>query len=215
MFIRKIKVTTHPQLAFSNNPVQKTSTQKHLGMFFDFKLNLQEHFANMLNKANNIGLLWKYKILFVNHHTRYKCSLDHTLIMAILSMIKRIMRLFSKTVESIQYNVDLAIAGDIRGTSKDKLFEELDLECLQYRRWYRNLCCFYKILKDQSLKYLFNVSSKLTRPRSARNTNNVSDFKVKQSFFKNTVFCRSSLNGAKWTLKFKILLALIFPKRIF
>ena len=57
MFIRKIKVTTHPQLAFNNNPVQKTSTQKHLGMFFDFKLNLQEHFANMLNKANNIGLL--------------------------------------------------------------------------------------------------------------------------------------------------------------
>ena len=85
--------------------------------------------------------------------------------MAMLSMIKRIMRLFSKTVESIQYNVDPAIAGDIRGTSKDKLFEELDLECLQYRRWYRNLCCFYKILKDQSLKYLFNVSSKLTRPR--------------------------------------------------
>ena len=40
IFIRKVKVTAHPQLVFNNNPVHpiQTTTQKHLGMFRDFKL---------------------------------------------------------------------------------------------------------------------------------------------------------------------------------
>ena len=54
---RNIKVTAHSQLVFNNNPVYETSTQKHLGMFLDFRQNFQEHFENMLNKANKIGLL--------------------------------------------------------------------------------------------------------------------------------------------------------------
>ena len=42
--------TSHPQLVFSNNSVHETSTEKHLRMLLDFKLNFQEHFDNMLNK---------------------------------------------------------------------------------------------------------------------------------------------------------------------
>ena len=71
---------------------------------------------------------------------------------------------FQQRVESIQYNAALAITGAIRVTSKEKLFNEPGLESLQHRRWYRKLCCFYKILKDQSPKYLFNIIPKLTRP---------------------------------------------------
>ena len=74
------------------------------------------------------------------------------------------------------------------GTSKEKLFEELGLESLQHRRRYRKLCCFYKILKDQSPKYLFNIIPKLTKPYSTRNANNIRRFKVKHSFFENTFF---------------------------
>ena len=60
IFSRKVKVTAHLQLVFSNNPVHETGTQKHLGMFLDFKLNFQEHFENMLNTVNKtIGLLRK------------------------------------------------------------------------------------------------------------------------------------------------------------
>ena len=36
IFSRKVKV--HPQLVFNNNLVHETATQKHLGMFLDFKL---------------------------------------------------------------------------------------------------------------------------------------------------------------------------------
>ena len=86
---------------------------------------------------------------------------------------------FQQKVESIQYNTALAITGAIRGTSKEKLSVELGLESVQYRKWYRKLCCFYKILKDQSPKYLFNIIPKLTRPQS----NNIPHFKIKNSFF--------------------------------
>ena len=60
LFSRKVKVAIHPQLVFNNNPVHETGTQKHLGMFLDFKLNFQKHFENMPNKVNKtIGLLRK------------------------------------------------------------------------------------------------------------------------------------------------------------
>ena len=60
IFSHKIKVIAHPQFVFNNNPVHKTSTQKHLEMFFDVKLNFQEHFENMLDKVNKtIGVLRK------------------------------------------------------------------------------------------------------------------------------------------------------------
>ena len=36
IFSCKIKVTARRQLVFNNNPGQKNSIQKHLGMFFNF-----------------------------------------------------------------------------------------------------------------------------------------------------------------------------------
>ena len=38
IFSRKVKVRAHAQLVFNNNPVHETATQKHLGMFLEFKL---------------------------------------------------------------------------------------------------------------------------------------------------------------------------------
>ena len=42
-------------------------------------------------------------------------------------------------MESLQYNAALALADDIRGTSKEKLYYELGLESLQNKRWCRKL----------------------------------------------------------------------------
>ena len=52
-------------------------------------------------------------------------------------------------LESIKYNLALAITGAIRGTSREKLYQEPGLESLQKRHWYRKLCYFLKILKGQ------------------------------------------------------------------
>ena len=50
-------------------------------------------------------------------------------------------------LESIQYNAALAITGARRGTSKEELYQELGLESLQKRCWYRKLYCFFEYLK--------------------------------------------------------------------
>ena len=42
---------------------------------------------------------------------------------------------FHQKIESVQYNWALAITGAIRGTSKEKLYQELGLETLSKRRW--------------------------------------------------------------------------------
>ena len=52
---------------------------------------------------------------------------------------------FHERLESIQYNATMAITGTIRGTSPEKLFQELGLEILKSRRWFRKLYLFYKI----------------------------------------------------------------------
>ena len=50
---------------------------------------------------------------------------------------------FSNEIESVQYKAALAISGAIQGTSYDKLNQELVLESLKSRRWYKCLCCIY------------------------------------------------------------------------
>ena len=50
-------------------------------------------------------------------------------------------------METTQYNAALTITGAKRGSSKERLYQELGLETLQQRLWYRKLCCFYKNTK--------------------------------------------------------------------
>ena len=95
---------------------------------------------------------------------------------------------FHQKLESIQYNSALAITGAIRGTSTEKLYNELGLETLEKRRWYRKLCCFYKVYKSHSPKYLFNIIPVTMSRYNKRNINNIPQFKVKHNFFQNSFF---------------------------
>ena len=70
--------------------------------------------------------------------------------------------LFHDKLESIQYNACLAINAAIRGTSTEKLYQELGLESLKSRRWFRKLCHFYKIFNKKSPSYLFKLIPILT-----------------------------------------------------
>ena len=57
---------------------------------------------------------------------------------------------FRQRFESIQYNAAIAITGAIRGTSLEKLFQELGLETLQSRHWSRKfyiLYCYIYLIK--------------------------------------------------------------------
>ena len=91
-------------------------------------------------------------------------------------------------LESIQYNACLAITGAIRGISKETLYQELRLESLQLRRWYRKLGMFYKIFKSKSPQYLFKLRPEKTSSYVTRNADNIPLFNIKHNFYKNSFF---------------------------
>ena len=91
-------------------------------------------------------------------------------------------------LEFIQYRECLAITGTLRGTSREKIYQELGLESLQSRRWYRKLAMFYKIYKNKSPFYLFNLIPEKTSSYATRNINCIPLIKIKPKFFKNTFF---------------------------
>ena len=64
---------------------------------------------------------------------------------------------FHQNLESLQYSAAIAITGAIRGTSSEKLLQEIGLETLTSRRRLRKLCLFYKLIKEQSPAYLFQL----------------------------------------------------------
>ena len=122
---------------------------------------------------------------------------------------------FQQKMETIQYNAALAITGAIRGSSREKLYQELGLETLQQRCWYRKLCCFYKILKSQSLKYLYSIIPIHNMPYRTRQCNKIPARNVKHNFFRNTFFPSTIMewNKLDWEIKNSESIA-TFRKRI-
>ena len=49
-------------------------------------------------------------------------------------------------------------------TYHDKIYQELGLELLKSRRWYRCLSCIFKIMRKEAPSYLINLIPKLKQP---------------------------------------------------
>ena len=143
IFSRKLQKISHPSIYFNNNPIEQVSSQKHLGMILDTKLNFQEHIKNILTKVNKtIGLLRKLQNILPRGSllTIFKSFVRPHLDYGDVIYDQSYNNTFHQKMESIQYNAALAITGAIRGSSREKLYQELGLESLQQRRWYRKLC---------------------------------------------------------------------------
>ena len=95
---------------------------------------------------------------------------------------------FTDTVELFQYKVVLVITGAIKGTSKEKLFNELGLEYLKDRRSMRRLCLFHKIYNLKSPKYFYNLIPSVNRFYDTRNNKNAPSFKCRTKYFENSLF---------------------------
>ena len=91
-------------------------------------------------------------------------------------------------MELIQYNDFLALTGAIRGTSKEKFYEELGLESLQHRHLYRKLSCIYKFYENKLLQYLFKLIPVRSSVYSNRSMQSVPFFKTRHNFFKKYFF---------------------------
>ena len=103
---------------------------------------------------------------------------------------------FHERLESIQSNAALSITGAIRGSSIVKLHQELGKESLQQRRLCRRkLCLFFKIVKNQSLEYLFELIPTARQAYMTIHKNNVPLFNAKHDYFKNFFFPSTVIEG--------------------
>ena len=62
------------------------------------------------------------------------------------------------------------------------------MESLRLRCWYRKLWTFFKIIKEKSPDYLFNIIAKNNSNHRTRNSYNIPQFNIKHNFFKNSFF---------------------------
>ena len=134
IFSRKLKKVTHPPLLFNNNNVSQVNFQTHLGVILDVKLTFEEDLKNVFNKT--IGLLRKFFNLLPRQAlvTIYKAFIRPHLDYGDVLYDQAFNNSFLAEMESIQYIACLAITGAIRGTSREKIYQELGLNSLQLCR---------------------------------------------------------------------------------
>ena len=150
IFSRKTKKLNHPPLTFSKSTVSQSTYQKHLGVILDASLSFDEHLISVQSKTNKtICLLRKLQNTlprqalitickaFVRPHLDYGDILYDQVYNAS----------FHQKLEKIQHNACIARTLAISDTSKEKIYQELGLESIESRRWFRKLFLFKEFEK--------------------------------------------------------------------
>ena len=136
IFSRKSKRSTHSPLVFNN--VFQIFSQKHLGVILDFKLTFEEHLNNVLAKVNKaVGISSKLRNILPRTAliTIYKAFNRPNLDYGDVLYDQAFNNSFKETLKSIQYNACLALPGAIRGTSKEKIYQELVQKALPFPKY--------------------------------------------------------------------------------
>ena len=74
---------------------------------------------------------------------------------------------------------------------------------IERRRWYRKLCCFFKILKSQTPKYLYSIIPTKNMSDRTRRCNKILEINMKHDFFKNASFLSTIIDWNKLDWKIK------------
>ena len=162
IFSTKRKQPFHPPIELGNQAIVRRNKHKHLGVILDSKLNFQSQVREAVIKARRgIGLikcLSKYVSrdvsdqvykLYVRPHLDYGDIIYHRFDPDMKSTI-------AKNIEQAQYTAALAVIGAWKGSSRQRLYEELGWESIYDRRWYRRLCHFFQLRQSKTPEYLFN-----------------------------------------------------------
>ena len=118
------------------------------------------------------------------HLTIYKCFIKPHLDYGDIIYDQAYNLYFHQKLESIQYNPVLALAGAIRVSSREKLYQELGLESLQLRQYYRKLCCFYKIYNKQVPGYFVELIPTCNEAYQTRHFANAPFLRFRYNSFK-------------------------------
>ena len=159
-FTRRLNPPDPPEINFNNAAVATQDHQKHLGLILDQELAFDRHIDEKINKANRgIGLIRRLRVFLPRDSlvTIYKAHVRPHLDYGDIVYDRPGNSSFSDKIESVQYGACLAITGCFRGTSREKIYNELGFESLADRRLSRRLIFFYKIINDFAPAYLSNV----------------------------------------------------------
>ena len=140
IFSRKSKKATHSPLILNNN-VSQVNSQTYLGVISDIKLTFEELLKNRTFKKL-YNFLPRQALV-----TTYKAFIRPNLDYGDVLYDQAFNNSFQAKMKSIQYNACLAIPQTFRGTSREKIYQELGLGSLQLRCWYLKLCLFHKFSK--------------------------------------------------------------------
>ena len=143
---------------------------KHLGLILDSKLSFAKHISEKNSTARKgIGIIkhlapylplksrdqifkmhvrphldYCDSIYHIPVKTRERSDFDQT----------RTLNYQINSLESTQYQAALAVSGAWKGTSRNKIYDELGWETLDERRMFRRLMQFYKIMTGLTPEYL-------------------------------------------------------------
>ena len=92
-------------------------------------------------------------------------------------------------IERVQYQAALAVTGTWKGTSANKIYEELGWESLSDRRWFRRLVQMFKIQNGLTPEYLRNpVPSPRTHLFGTRSGNDVPNIICRTTSYMDSFF---------------------------
>ena len=89
--------------------------------------------------------------------------------------------------------------GAIRGTSQTKLYNELGVESLRSRWWFRHLFTLYKIKTTTLPPYLNNMLPKVTHHYQTRNSEDFATYQTRTNIFKYSFFPYSVMEWNKFS----------------
>ena len=168
--------------------VERASHHKHPGMYLDEILHFKMQIEIVLCKVNKrISVIKKLRHTLQRKSllTIYKAFLRPHIDYGDIDYDRPSNESFNEKLESVQYKTALAITGAIQGTSRKKNFMVLGLESLKSRKWFRRLCCMFKIMKIQAPEYLTNLIPK--RNQNSRNIY-IPSYNCRTEYFKSSFF---------------------------
>ena len=136
-FYRKTVKPFHSRVFFNEVPVERSVSQKHLGLHLDQKLDFSKHINEKISKVQKVISVIKklYNILPRNALlTIYKSLVQPHLDSGDIVFDQPNNQNFTNKIEAVRYNAALEITNTIKGTSKTKLYKEFGIESLSFRQ---------------------------------------------------------------------------------
>ena len=170
--------------------VEEASHQKHIGIHLDEKLNFKIHIEAILIKANReISIIKKLMHTLPRKSllTIYKAFLRPNIDYGDNIYDSTSNRYSCEMLDSVQYKAAFDITRAMKGTSRENVLTELDLESLKWRRWLRRSYCMTKIIKNQVPEYMNDLISKRKRNFKSRNIY-IPSYNSQTEYFKSPIF---------------------------